>query len=99
MRMAIAMLLVLLVGACTGGEPANNRTCAGNLYDTCLQEHDCMSGNCHNFMVEGFQVCSTTCTPGDDTPCMTTLDGQKATCSSGGICTPPAPNDCKLPRQ
>jgi hypothetical protein len=98
MRMSIAMLLVLLAGACTGDAPASHRTCAGNLYDACLQEHDCMSENCHNFMAEGFQVCSTTCTPGNDTPCMTTLDGKKATCGASGICTPPAPNDCQLPR-
>lgn len=99
MRMSLAMLLGVLLGACTGDEPASNRTCAGNLYDTCQQEHDCMSGNCHNFMTEAFQVCSTACTPGDDTPCMTTFDGKKATCGADHICTPPAANDCTLPRQ
>jgi hypothetical protein len=98
MRMSIAMLVVLLValaGACAGDDPGQ-RTCTRTLYDECQQEHDCASGNCHNFAT--FQVCSTTCTTGDDTPCMTTLDGRKATCQEG-ICTPPAPNDCKLPRQ
>lgn len=97
MRMSIAMLLVL--AACAGDEPSNTRTCAGNLYDACLQEHDCASGNCHNFTAEGFQVCSTTCTPGDDAPCMTTLDGKPATCSANAICTPAVPNECKPPNR
>lgn len=101
MRMWI-ITVVLLVSACTGDAPAGDRTCAGNLYDACADEHQCMSGNCHNFTAQAFQVCSVTCTVGDDTPCMTTADGRKATCAAvvaggtAGICTPPAANDCKL---
>jgi len=95
MRMSIATLLVL--AACTGDAPSSDRTCAGNLYDACQQEHDCMSGNCHNFITESFQVCSTACTPGNNQPC--TPDGQNATCGSSGYCTPAAPNSCKLPHQ
>ncbi|HEX8113285.1 MAG TPA: hypothetical protein VF516_36395 [Kofleriaceae bacterium] len=99
MRMLIATLLVL-AGACTGAAPGGSRTCAGNLYDACLTEHDCMMGNCVNFMAARFQVCSVSCTVGDDTPCMTNDRGQKASCmpisagSSNGVCTPPAENDC-----
>ncbi len=97
MRMLIATLLVL-AGACTGAAPSGSRTCAGNLYDACLDEHDCMSGNCVNFMAARFQVCSVSCTVGDDTPCMTNDRGQPATCKAvtgtAGICTPPAENDC-----
>ena len=98
MRMSITVLLVL-VAACSGDPPP--RTCDGTLYDACSDEHDCMSNNCHNFMMQQFQVCSTTCTVGDDSPCMTTSDGKKATCvaisttGNAGICTPPAANDCK----
>jgi hypothetical protein len=104
MRMLIATLLVLAgAGACTGAAPGGTRTCAGNLYDACLDEHDCMLHNCYNFMAAQFQVqfevCSVACTVGDDTPCMTNDHGQKATCkaigdTSAGICTPPAENDC-----
>ena len=99
MRMLIATLLVL-AGACTGATPSGSRTCAGNLYDACLDEHDCMSNRCFNFMTAGFQVCSVGCIVGDDTPCMSNDRDQKATCmaitsgSSNGICTPPAENDC-----
>jgi len=104
MRMLIATLLVL-AGACTGAAPSGSRTCAGNLYDSCLDEHDCMSANCFpfktaQFQVE-FQVCTISCTVGDDAPCMTNDRGQKATCKSRGIdpptagfCTPPTENDC-----
>jgi hypothetical protein len=97
MRMLIATLLVL-AGACTGAAPGGSRTCAGNLYDACLDEHDCMSGNCVNFTSAGFQVCSIGCTVGDDAACMANDRGQKATCmaraGTTGICAPPAENDC-----
>jgi hypothetical protein len=103
MRMLIATLLVL-AGACTGAAPGGSRTCAGNLYDACLDEHDCMSHSCFNFMTAQFQVqfqvCTVTCTVGDDTPCMANDHGQKATCkpmaagSTAGVCTPPTENDC-----
>ncbi|TMQ11022.1 MAG: hypothetical protein E6J91_24435 [Deltaproteobacteria bacterium] len=94
MRMSIALVLVL--AGCTGDAPPSNRTCAGNLYDLCLTEHDCMSGNCHTFASQGFEVCSTPCTTGDDRPCKP--NGEQATCSAG-YCTPAAANDCKLPHQ
>ena len=99
MRMSVAVLLVLLA-ACSGDAPTGDRSCDGTLYDACSDEHDCMSSNCHNFMTQQFQVCSTGCTVGDDSPCMTTSDGKKATCAAtgsgpGGICTPPAANPCK----
>jgi hypothetical protein len=99
MRMLIATLLACAC-ACSGATPSASKTCGGNLYDACLDEHDCQSGNCHNFMTGGFQVCSIPCTPGDDSSCMTNDRGQKAMCvataagASTGICTPPAENDC-----
>ena len=75
MRKLIATLLVL-AGACTGASPSGSRTCAGNLYDACREEHDCMSDKCFNFMSANFQVCSVICTVGDDSPCMTNDRGQ-----------------------
>jgi hypothetical protein len=97
MRTLFPLLAALLVGACAGDTPDPvDRACSGNLYDRCLQEHDCMAANmdCHNFMAEGFQVCSKPCTPGDDASCGTTLDGRAATCNMTGVCKPPAANDC-----
>lgn len=96
-----AIAIAVAVAACTGDAPNDERACAGNLYDTCAEEHECMSGVCHNFVTQGYQVCATGCTVGNDTPCMTTADGRQATCvavTSGGtvgICTPPAANACK----
>ncbi|HEU4734345.1 MAG TPA: hypothetical protein VFT22_40915 [Kofleriaceae bacterium] len=93
-------MLALLAGACAGDSPAASaRACNGRLYDRCLQEHDCMPANmdCHNFVAAGFQACSKACTPGEDAPCGTTLDGQPATCNMMGTCEPPAANDCELP--
>ena len=101
MRILIVTLVLLAAGACAGDSPSNEgRTCAGNLYDPCQQEHDCMAANpdCRNFTTAGFQVCSKTCTVGDDTTCGMTFDGQKATCAAPGICTPPAANACTAPR-
>jgi hypothetical protein len=97
MRKLIATLLVL-AGACTGATPGGSRTCAGNLYDSCLTEHDCMSNSCLPFMAGGGAICTISCTVGDDAACMANDRGQKATCmprpGTTAICMPPAENDC-----
>ena len=101
MRTLMTTLVVLLASACSGSAPANTdsgRTCNGKLYDACLQEHDCESGDCRPFTGDGFQVCSQHCTVGDDAACGKTLDGRMATCNAMGICKPPGPNDCILVR-
>jgi len=93
--------LALVVGACAGDSPGDTgRLCAGNLYDICHSEHDCLpaNGDCHNFASAGFQVCSKGCTVGDDSTCGSTSDGQQATCVAPGVCTPPAANPCTPPR-
>ena len=100
MRTLITTLVVWIVGACSGSAPANldsGRTCDRRIYDPCLQEHDCDSGNCRNFAPEGFQVCSMACTVGNDAACGATADGRPAICDNG-ICKPPGPNDCILMR-
>jgi hypothetical protein len=98
MRILMMTLVVLVAGACSGNTPASidsGRVCNGQLYDSCLQEHDCTSQNCRNFLNDGFTVCTMTCTVGDDTSCGKTLDGRQAICDQG-ICKPPGPNDCVL---
>jgi len=101
MRTSIFALAALFAAACAGSSPDHGnvdsgRRCNGQLYDRCLEEHDCMSANpdCHNFMGDGFQVCSKPCTPGNDASCGTTLDGRPATCNMMGICKPSGANDC-----
>ena len=68
-----------------GGSAA---VCTGALYDPCTDNTQCMSQNCQAFAAQGIEVCTTTCTPGDDTPCA------GGTCNMKGICKPPAANSC-----
>jgi hypothetical protein len=95
--MRTLLTLLALIAGCAGDPPGDDGRCTGKLYDRCVDEHDCSSMNCFTFTTGGFEACTTGCTPGDDTPCMTTSDGKKATCSAAGICTPPSPNPCTLP--
>jgi hypothetical protein len=101
MRMWTTALLVLATAACAGSSPGGVASCTGDLYDKCLDEHQCTSEKCYDFTDQSFSACSVNCTPGDDTPCMATADGTKATCvaiagTAVGICTPHAANDCVL---
>jgi hypothetical protein len=105
MRILITTLTLavsLLGGACSGSTPAEShidsgRACNGLLYDRCLTEHDCPTAgitDCHSFAADGIEVCTKTCTVGDDASCGTTLDGRPATCNAMGVCKPPSSNDC-----
>jgi hypothetical protein len=62
--------------------------CTGALYDPCTDNTQCQSASCKAFNGLGVEVCTTTCTPGDDTPC------GAGTCNNMGICKPPAANAC-----
>ena len=89
MRTWIVFVLLFLVAACSGDAPPGSGKCTGELYDACIEEHECASGVCMNFMGDGFQVCTQPC---DDTnPCP---DG--AECNGMNICKPAAPNECTL---
>lgn len=101
MRISITAFALLLVAVCAGcagdAPPDTTRSCTGELYDACLQEHECMLNNCRNFAADGFQVCTTACTAGDDSTCPKTFDGKTVTCNMMGICKPPAANACTRP--
>ena len=98
--MRCAWLLLLVSSACAGDAPANvdanplGPMCSKLLYDLCSEEHDCTSGNCHNFMNEGFQVCTQTCN--DQAPCPADRNGTPGECNAMGICKPSAANMCHL---
>ncbi|HEY0195183.1 MAG TPA: hypothetical protein VGC42_28910 [Kofleriaceae bacterium] len=97
----LIMTLALGCAACAGDTPKEShidsgRTCAGDLYDPCLDEHNCPAGVCQNFAGDGFQVCTKSCTPGMDDACGVTRDGRAASCNAMGICKPPAANDCQI---
>jgi len=76
-------------GSNTGSSGGSNLpACTGALYDPCTDNSQCMSGNCKAFGGAGIQVCTVTCTPGDNTPC------GAGTCNNMGICKPNAANAC-----
>ena len=93
MRMTIALALVL--GACAGDEvdEGNGPVCTKALYDKCNSEHDCDSNECHNFMGDGFQVCSTSCSA--VVPCPDNL-GVPVACNTMGYCKPAAATQCRV---
>lgn len=94
---------MILVAACTSGDsPAqkpvdaavSGQACTGAAFDPCTATTDCMSMNCKLFNSAGIQVCTVTCTPGDNTTCPTDSSGNHATCNNMGICKPAAANAC-----
>ena len=78
----------------TGGSGSNTTAaaCTGAAYDPCTDNTQCMSQNCKAFGGAGLEVCTVTCTPGDDTGCL--QNGVQGTCNNMGICKPPAANNC-----
>ena len=93
MRMTIALALIL--GACAGDEvdDGNGPVCTKALYDKCNSEHDCDSNECHNFMGDGFQVCSMSCSA--TVPCPDNA-GVPVTCNTMGYCKPAAATACRV---
>lgn len=82
----------MLIDAGTGGMMAGP-PCTGAAYDPCSDNTQCNSGNCRLFSSSSLQVCTTTCTPGDNTTCPQ-QNGQPAQCNNMGICKPIAANVC-----
>jgi hypothetical protein len=68
--------------------------CTGAAFDPCTDNSQCMSGNCHTYTLAGIQVCTTTCTPNDNSTCPTDSTGANAFCNSMGLCKPAAANTC-----
>ena len=76
----------------SGGGSNTAAACTGATYDPCTTNSQCMSQNCKLFGGAGLQVCTVTCTPGNDGPCL--VNGVQGTCNNMGICKPPAANNC-----
>lgn len=91
--MRILMLLAVLMGACAGDSPPPTGKCTKSLYDSCNTEHDCDSNNCHNFMGDGFQVCTQGCDANNPCP---DQDGKPVACNMMGVCKPAAPTECTV---
>ena len=90
--MRILMLLAVVLGACAGDSPDPTGKCTRSLYDVCRTEHDCEMNNCHNFMGDGFQVCTIGCNASN--PCPPDPMGRAVECNNMGICKPAAPTEC-----
>ena len=96
------LVIAILLAGCGGGSapPAIDAHLAGPLcskqiYDLCVEEHDCETMICQPF--DTFTVCSTSCTSGQ-IDCPNDKNGTLGTCDNG-ICKPSAPNMCHLPGQ
>lgn len=82
-----ALLLAAMVFGCSGDAPAPSPKCSGGIYEPCLEEHNCNSGLCQNFIDDGFQVCTQTCDTGNPCP--------SGECNANGLCQPAMPVDCE----
>lgn len=99
MRITLALLLL---GACTYHSSQNEMpdalgdamVCTGAVYDSCTANEQCKSMTCHNYTMFGMQVCTTTCTPGDDSTCPVDSTGQHGMCNAMGNCRPAVANSC-----
>jgi hypothetical protein len=73
--------------------PSGN-ACTGAAYDPCTTNTQCASMNCHLYQAQALQVCTTTCTPGDNTTCPKDKTGAYGVCNNMANCKPAAANDC-----
>lgn len=88
----LAFTVLVAIGACSGDTPDGPDTCTGNLYDKCVDEHDCTTGNCRPFGT--IQVCTQLCS--DTNPCPNDAEGHAVTCTNM-LCVPAVANACELP--
>ena len=93
------LLVAVVLAGCSGDTPSQidanpaGPKCSMQVYDLCLEEHDCTSVICQNFATAGFQVCTVACDANN--PCPADKSGAAGTCESG-VCKPSAPNMCHL---
>jgi hypothetical protein len=97
MRLLVSALL--LVG-CGGGVKTplpdadpNAPLCTGAVYDNCLANTGCASGNCHLFEADAIQVCTQACSA--SSPCPNDASGAPGSCNAKGICKPARANPCR----
>jgi len=99
-----SLLLCLLI-ACKTNSPTkadaakmdsmgSGGMCTGSAYDPCTDNTQCMSQMCHLYSMSGFQVCTVTCTIGDNTTCPKDSTGANGTCNNMANCKPAQPNNC-----
>jgi len=94
------LVIASLLAACSGGGAPpgidahpGGPLCSKQIYDLCVEEHDCDTLICQPF--DMFSVCTTGCTSGT-IDCPMDKSGAKGACDNG-LCKPIAPNMCHLP--
>ncbi len=85
---------IVILGACAGDETDQGGLplCTGAAYDSCANEHECMSGDCR--VVGSAQMCTQLCDASQPCP---DLNGEPVTCNAGGLCEPSSARECRLP--
>jgi len=104
MRFRFLIATTLALAACSAGpddefrggdvDAAAGPACTSAVYDPCTSNTDCASANCHLFSQSGFQVCTTACTPLDNTTCPVDSSGVVGQCNQKGLCKPAVQNSC-----
>ncbi|MGE0870818.1 MAG: hypothetical protein AB7P03_19785 [Kofleriaceae bacterium] len=97
MRSILLILVGVALAACSddGGDnnDGNLNVCTMALYDSCSDNEDCVSGNCHEFESAGITVCTQACNMTDN-PCPES-NGITATCNMNMmICKPASEHAC-----
>jgi hypothetical protein len=88
------LVAIVTIAGCAGDETDTGGIplCTGAAYDTCSNEHECMSQDCR--VVGTVQSCTQSCSA--SMPCPD-LDGEPVTCNAGGLCEPTAARACRTP--
>jgi len=105
----IAYLVLVVVAACSyyhttysidaaapgsGDADAGGNACTGSAYDPCTDNTQCMSMQCHDYRGANIEVCTQSCTPGDNSTCPVDSTGANGSCNSMGNCKPAQANPC-----
>lgn len=87
------MLAAIVMVGCAGDEVDTGGLpyCTGAVYDTCTNEHECVSQDCR--VVGTVQTCTQSCSA--TVPCPD-FDGEPVTCNVGGVCEPPMARACRI---
>jgi len=87
------MLAAIVVAGCAGDEtdPGGVPFCTGAVYDTCTNEHECISMDCR--VVGSVEVCTQSCST--TVPCPD-FNGEPVTCNAGGLCEPTVARECRV---
>ncbi|HTR52089.1 MAG TPA: hypothetical protein VMJ10_15355 [Kofleriaceae bacterium] len=83
-----------LIDAGSGSDGGGSDECTGAVYDPCTDNTQCMSMQCHDYRGANIEVCTVSCTPGDNSTCPIDATGTNGECNSMGNCKPAQANSC-----